>query len=69
MYTEMESNSAAILGQDPPSSSAQVPSDHQSEVTVCSEENQLSARTHSGDTIETDHLSINQNQVLPTEDP
>ena len=65
----MDSNSAAVLGQDPPLSSAQAPSDHQSEVTDHSEENQLSARTHSGDTIETDHLSIHQNQVPPTEDP
>ena len=66
MYTEMESNSAAILGQDLPS--AQAPSDHQSEVTVHSGGSQLSARANSGDTLETDHLSLNQNQVPPTED-
>ena len=65
----MESNNAAILGQDPPSPSIEEPSDHQSEVSFHSEENQLSARTHSGDTIETDHLNPNQNQLPPTEDP
>ena len=65
----MESNNAAILGQDPPSLSIEAPSDHRSEVSFHSEENQLSARTCSGDTIETDHLSPNQNQLPPTEDP
>ena len=62
MYTEMESNSATILGQDLPSLSAQVPSDHQSEVTDQLGENQPSMQAHSGDTTETD---LNQNQ-LPT---
>ena len=66
MHTDMESNNAAILGQDPPSLSIEAPSDHQSVVSFHSEENQ---RTHLGDTIETDHLSPNQNQLPPTEDP
>ena len=67
MYTEMESNSTAILGQDLPS--AQVPSDYQSEVTVHSGGSQLSARANSEGSLETDHLSLNQNQVPPTKDP
>ena len=61
LHTGMESNNAALLEQDPP-----LLSDHQSEGSVHSEENQPSLQTRSGDMTETD---LNQNQLPPTEDP
>ena len=58
----MESNNAAaVLEQDPPSLS-----DHQSEDSVHSEENQPSVLTYSGDVTKT---GLDQNQLPPTEDP
>ena len=57
----MESNNVALLEQDPPSLS-----DHQSEGSIHSEENQPSVLTHSEDMTETD---LNQNQLPPAEDP